>query len=252
MNTTTASYLYAFTAPMPATALDGVCGVAGAPVRVIGVRGIGCLVSTVDLATFGEEPLRRNLEDLGWLQQVAVEHDTVVRVGAAVTTTAPLRLATMCADDDAVRERLQELHDRAAALLSRLAGRDEWGVKLLGATPAAGAEPVDATSGTAYLQQRRAALRARETSAAATQRQVEDVYEHLLRAAIAGHRHRPQDERLSGLGQPMLLNAAFLVARADVQVFRRHVDEIARTVPPDAFVLTGPWPPYSFAALDES
>ena len=252
MTAATATYMYAITRPIATAELAELSGVCGAAVRTVATDGIACLVSTVDLDTFGEEPLRDHLEDLGWLQRVAGEHDAVVRAGAALGTTAPLRLATVCADDEAVRARLREVAGGAARLLGRLDGRDEWGVKVLGGFHAAEPVSATATSGTAYLQQRRAALTARERLAAAEARQADDVYAHLLPVSVAGHRHRPQDQRLSGLGRPMVLNAAFLVDRERLAEFRAAVDEVARALPTDALLLTGPWPPYSFAALDES
>jgi hypothetical protein len=249
--TATATYMYALVRPLAATDLDGLFGVRGAPVRQLVAGGLGCLVSTVDIADFGEQALRANLEDLSWLQQVAVEHDTVVRAGAARTTTAPLRLATVCADDDAVLERLSRLGRPALELLARLDGREEWGVQLLGTPPGRPAARNAAATGAAYLRQRRSALAERERATAAALQHADAVYEHLLGAAVAGERHRPQDERLSGRDRPMLLNAAFLVEHAARAAFRSCLDEIARTLPPDALVLTGPWPPYSFVTLDE-
>ena len=250
--TATATYLYAICRPVPDSRLAGLRGIDAAPVRMIEDDRIACLVSTVDLASFGEQALRANLEDLDWLQRVAYEHDAVVRAGAALTTTAPLRLATVCTDDDAVRARLRDVQAEATELLASLDGRTEWGVKLLATTRETEHAPVAAQSGTAYLQQRKAAKATRELAAATGLRQAEDVYTYLLDSAVAGRRHRPQDEKLSGLHHPMLLNAAFLVECDAVDEFRRSVDDVARSLPADALVLTGPWPPYSFATLDDS
>jgi hypothetical protein len=49
----------------------------------------------------------------------------------------------------------------------------------------------------------------------------------------------------------MLLNAAYLVDRERVDEFRRAVDDLAGERPPDSIVVTGPWPPYSFATVEE-
>jgi hypothetical protein len=248
----TATYLYAITRPVRPAAVAALRGVCGAPVRHLVEGDVGCLVSTVALADFGEQALRANLADLGWLERVAIEHDAVVRAGARLATTAPLRLATVCASDDAVRARLRRLSRPAKALLDRLDGRDEWGVKLLGGAGEHVEQRVAASSGAAYLRQRRDALQAREQAAADAVRHADAVYARLLEAAVAGERHRPQDRELSGLDRPMTLNAAFLVDRDRVSEFRGAVDETARFLPADSLVLTGPWPPYSFVGLDPS
>jgi hypothetical protein len=49
----------------------------------------------------------------------------------------------------------------------------------------------------------------------------------------------------------MLLNAAFLVDRDRAAEFRAVVDRLAADRPEGAVVLTGPWPGYSFAGLEQ-
>ncbi len=256
--TGTATYMYAITRPVGYAELPGLAGVAGAPVRTLDAGPLACLVSTVDLAEFGEQALLANLEDLAWLERTARQHDNVVRASARMTTTVPLRLATICIDDDAARQRLVELGERAAHVLDELDGRDEWGVKLFAVEPAehvganGGSDSAsDRSTGVAYLQRRRQQLDHRSTRAEQAVRDAEAVYQHLERQAVRAHRHRPQDQRLTGVAAPMLLNAAYLVDRDWAQEFRRAVDELAAERPPDSVVVTGPWPPYSFAAVEQ-
>jgi hypothetical protein len=252
----TATYLYAISRPFPETELDGLHGVADAPVRAVRAGELSCLVSTVDLAEFGEQALRINLEDLGWLERTARQHDDVVRASAHARTTVPLRLATICTDDAAAARKLAELGRRASAVLNELDGREEWGVKLFAvgpAEPAGLAEPVSAESGgAAYLRRRRQELDRRGQQVELQAQDAERLFRELQRSAVRAHRHRPQDQQLTGVSAPMLLNAAYLVERERSAEFRRAVDELAGGRPPEAVVVTGPWPPYSFAGVDES
>jgi hypothetical protein len=230
-------------------------GVADEPVRAVTSGKLAWLVSTVDLGEFGEEALRANLEDLGWLERTARQHDDVVRAAARVTTTIPLRLATICADDAAAARRLAELDNQAATVLDELDGRDEWGVKVFAVDEpqAVAGAPTGSpgASGVAYLQRRREQLDRRSARTALAAQEGDRVYRQLERWAVRAHRHRPQDQRLSGVTAPMLLNAAYLVDRHRADEFRRAVDELAGVRPPDSVVLTGPWPPYSFATMDQ-
>ena len=50
----------------------------------------------------------------------------------------------------------------------------------------------------------------------------------------------------------MVLNAAFLVDEDRVPDFCEEVRALADDRPDGAVVLTGPWPPYSFATLDDT
>jgi hypothetical protein len=248
--TGTGTYMYAITRPLPESVLADVPGMLGSTVRVVCHGGLACVVSTVDLADFGEEQLRANLEDMTWVERVSRAHDDVVRSVAALDTTAPLRLATVCNDDAAVQQRLGRLGRRGEKLLSVLDGRDEWGLKLLGgaAQPVAA---VAASSGAEYLRRRRDDFAHRDELSVAATRQADDVYTFVAATAVAARRHRPQDARLSGLARPMLLNASFLVDRHEADAFRRSIDAVAQALPPDSVQLTGPWPPYSFTALED-
>src|SRR5262249_6608748 len=91
-------YLYAVSRGLPPRDVAGVAGLGGAPLDVVEHRGLAVLVSSVDLEEYGEEGLRRNLEDLAWLEATARGHDEVVRFAAARGATAPMRLVTICLD----------------------------------------------------------------------------------------------------------------------------------------------------------
>lgn len=248
-----ATYLYAIARADAAAAIPDLPGVDGAPVRALHDGELICAVSDVDLDEFGEDALRRNLEDLGWLERIAREHDAVVRALAAQAATVPLRMATICRDDRSARDRLHAMRDSAEAVLAVLDGHEEWGVKLYAAQrtpePAVAGRP---SSGTDYLRQRQQELAARTTAQDDAARDAEQVYGRLGAFAARCCRHRPQDAKLSGVAAPMVLNAAFLVDREQVAAFRAAADELAAERPAGALVVTGPWPAYSFVELEDT
>ncbi|MFC5826661.1 GvpL/GvpF family gas vesicle protein [Nonomuraea insulae] len=123
---TEGTYLYAVARdPLPGCPP----GVVGTAVRTIVRDGLVAYVSTVPLEQFGEEPLRRSLEDLDWLAETARAHHRVVDAVAAVTTTAPVRLVTVYEDDGQVVDLLERRGDDFQELLAQVTGRREWGVK---------------------------------------------------------------------------------------------------------------------------
>ena len=67
--------------------LSGLHGVSGEPVRAVTSAGLTAIVGTVGLDEFGEDGLRRNLEDLDWLAATARAHDAVI---AAITQFGPV------------------------------------------------------------------------------------------------------------------------------------------------------------------
>lgn len=250
---TTATYLYAITRPISSAEVSELRGVGGTAVRVIAHREIAGLVSTVELSDFAEQALAAHLEDLDWLARTAREHDEVVRAAARIATTMPLRMATVCLDDDAVHTRLETLSHSAVAVLSELDGCDEWGVKMfaIGPPPSTEGTTAEPSTGTAYLTQRRRQLAHRDSTRETAAHDAGAAFARLSKVAVASRQHRPQDQRLSGAEHPMVLNAAFLVTRQDEDAFRAVMTDLVEQSPPDAFALTGPWPPYSFVPSED-
>ncbi|MEV1002101.1 GvpL/GvpF family gas vesicle protein [Nonomuraea sp. NPDC050202] len=252
------TYLYAVARePLPCPP-----GVAGAPVRTVTCSGLVAYVSSVPLEQFGEEPLRRSLEDLDWLAETARAHHRVVDAVAAATTTAPVRLVTVYGDDAQVAELLERRAAAFAEVLAHVTGRREWGVKAYSSPQE---EPVNAGEGhgggracegdrqasrpgTAYLQHRRATLRGREQARRQALQRADHIHRALTALAAAGHRHRAQDPRLSGRDDVMLLNGAYLVDEAREEEFAARAGELGGDGV--EIRLTGPWAPYSFTVME--
>jgi Gas vesicle synthesis protein GvpL/GvpF len=250
----TGRYLYAVCRGLSPDALHGVRGIAGEPLELVEHRDLVAVVSTVPLESFGEEALRRNLEDLTWLESVVRAHDDVVHAVAAHGATAPMRLATICFDDTAVRARLRQWAVDLDYVLDRVAGCAEWSVKLLQLGPQA--DPAEETaapaSGAEYLRRRKAAVEQRAASAASAADVAELVHATLAARARASRQLPPQDPRLSGLSGTMVLNAAYLVPDDDAADFNDVLDELRARYPDLTIDARGPWPPYSFAMLEQS
>ncbi|WP_214367100.1 GvpL/GvpF family gas vesicle protein [Pseudonocardia sp. H11422] len=245
-------YVYAIADATGIAELPAVEGVAGAPVRAITSGELAAMVSSVEAAEFGEEALRRNLEDLRWLERTARAHHAVVDAVARPGPAAPLRLATVYLTEDNVRSLLDEQNARFTAALARIRGRAEWGVKAFGA-PQRVEEQADGAAagpGTAYLMRRRTERDRAARSLAQAHEQAEQLHTSLARLAVASRAYPPQDPRLSGERDEMVLNAAYLVEEAAGPAVRELVD--TWDVPGLRLQLTGPWAPYSFAGLDES
>jgi len=250
----TGSYIYAAGRGIGANSLDGLRGLRDAPLRVVRHRELDAVVSTVDLDEFGEDALRRHLEDLDWLEQVARRHDEVIRaVWTATGLVAPFRLATICRTDENVRDRLESRYEDLTLALDRVEGRSEWSVKaFLPADAPADEEEAAATTGTAYLMRRRQQLTQRQQAAADAETVAEEIHHGIAAAAQASRRLPPQDQRLTGYADPMILNGSYLVEDREAGTFRQCIDEFAVRRPAVRLTVDGPWPPYSFTTLEST
>ena len=68
---------------------------AGETVRVVIAGDLAAVVGTVGLDEFGEQALRRHLEDLDWLSAKATAHDAVISAIARFGSVILVRLATV-------------------------------------------------------------------------------------------------------------------------------------------------------------
>lgn len=253
-DTGSARYAYAVSRALDDADVAGLTGLRGARLDVVRHEGLDAVVSDVPLPEFGEDGLREHLEQLPWLEEVARTHDEVVRGVAAHGPTAPLRLATIFHDDDAVRRRVAEWRDALVDVLDRVDGRAEWSVKVIAPPPAAretAPEP-EPTTGTEFLRRRKAQAGEHAAHQESAARVAEDAHHELSQVAEDTRLLQPQDPQLTGHVGPMVLNGAYLVPDADRDRFAECLAKLQDRFDHMTFEVGGPWPPYSFAVLEET
>jgi hypothetical protein len=247
-------------APLDPSGLEGVD--AAHPVRLVRAGDFAALASEVPLDAFGAEPLRRNLNDLGWLERVARAHESVLETAVHATTCVPLRLCTIYESEESLREMLRREHASFSHALRQLAGRQEWAVKLLvdddALTKAARALTDEVagrddaahgrSEGGAYMLRRRIDRQVRDRAATLATDTAEEVHARLEARAIDAVTRPPQNRELSGHEGEMLLNGAYLVEAERADGLRELVAELERDYGAlgARIELSGPWPPYNF------
>jgi hypothetical protein len=247
--------------------LDDVGGVVeDRPPREVRSGRLVAVVSPVPLNEFGEEPLKRNLNDLEWLEAVARAHENVLDAALASGPIVPMRICTIFRDEEHVRRMLSDSGPDFEHALERLDGRAEWGVKVIadrGQVAAAvrarvGADALgSAGEGGAYLGRKQEDRRLRALLESTLDEAVRESHARLEEWAHASEVLPPQRRELGGYDGEMVFNGAYLVADDRVAAFEAMVGELSRQYA-DAglsFELTGPWPAFHFvgrlASLEE-
>lgn len=149
----------------------------------------------------------------------------------------PMRYGSVFPDCAAVQDWLRRNAETYRALLSRLDGCSEIGVRILLPAPPA-TPPAPADSGLAYLQARRRAYAAEAEQLAQGQACAET-----LRAALAPWTRELREEQRDNL-----LSLYFLVPRETVSLCRGNVAAIQGRAPCAELLFSGPWPPFNFVA----
>ena len=228
-------WAYCITRASEPPAVDGVHG---SQVERIEEEGLAVLVSRVPLGEFGEDALRRNLNDLDWLERVARDHEAVLEHALEGGTIVPLRICTIFADERGAARMLADQRQSLDAALDVLEGRQEWGVKLIvdraaleaaareHAPEAFDAELEGQSAGGAYMLRRRQERQLREAADGLAGEIAEDVHARLQDWATDAVLNPPQNPELSGHEGDMLLNAAYLVEAEKVERLHELVAEL--------------------------
>ncbi len=235
-------YVYAIGRPLD---LAGTVGIDGAEVHPVAHRD---LVAVVSAAPPDETALAARLERLDELAAVAEAHHAVVAAVAARTVVAPFRLGTIYQDEHRVRELLGQRYEEFDALLDRLAGTVELGVKLY-LEERSPAPTAPGGSGRAYLQQLSQRHRRRDEQWRHAAAAADRVDAALTAHAIDRRQHRPQPAQLSGAAGHNIFNTAFLVPAEHVTDFAELARRLATEDPALRVEVTGPWAPYSFTGV---
>ena len=229
---------------------DLAAGPDDAEVTLVEGNGLAAAVSELPEDRFGEEEFRAHAEDPVWLQELASAHHRVLASIALQSDVVPLRMPTLCRSRQSVLDLLDTRGGVLRQALASVAGRVEWGVKLYAEPRSSEEAEVKATTGRDYLGQRMAQGRARDEERHRRGEAVRACHEALSAAADHAVANPPQDPALTGRREPMLLNAAYLVARDHESDFLALLDAQAAGPCREAGILaeiTGPWPPYNFS-----
>ena len=248
----TATYIYCIVhaARMPKTIRvpPGLPG-STAPSVLSVSRSLWLVVADVPLDRYGSGPLEASLRDMDWVAAIAVAHESVVEHCARLprATVVPMKLFTMFSSSDRAIEDVRGRRADIQAIVKRIAGCEEWGVRMTRtAERSRTRRPVETkqASGIAFLAAKKEARDVAREAVLAVTATADHTFSSL--AAIARDARR-RDDVPEGVPPP-LLDAAFLVPATRRSRFRAAVRRLARdTVKVGADVtLSGPWPAYNF------
>jgi hypothetical protein len=209
----------------------GLAGVGGAAVATAGVAPPLCWLSqhgTRPDATVGH----------------AAQHHAVVQAALrAGVTPVPLRFGQWFVSAEAAADAVAARADAWNAALRRVHGCVEYGIRIEADVPNVAARDVrgsHAGAGTAYMQELLRVRAQDEVRRGAAEALVAFVAERagpLVRAAhVAPAR-----------GAGALVELAHLVTREDEEEYRKLIRDVASARADVRILVTGPWPPWSFA-----
>jgi hypothetical protein len=218
------------------------------PTIVSVARSLWLVTAQVPLDTYGAEPLESALRNMGWVGEIAVAHEAVVEHLARQprVTVIPMKLFTMFSSVERAVEDMRAHQKDLRAIAKRIAGCEEWGVRMSAARPLRASKPVVASggSGAAFLSAKKHARDSVRQAALALTAIAEDTFNSLSDVSRDVRRRGDAPEGAT----PPLLDAAFLVPTRKRTTFQAAVRQLARDAAVEGaeLTVTGPWPAYNF------
>jgi len=256
-------YLYGFV-PADAPAPTRLTGVAARPVTLVPVGDVSAAVSYVPAATYAADNIEARLQDLSFVAEQGVSHETVVAWFVDHSEILPASLFTLYSGDDALRSATAAHSRHIADELERLKNKREWDVKFSidereAEKHAAALSPVIAelekeaaasAPGKRYLLERKRTDLLKSETRNAALALAKDAFASLSSMALA-HRVLPIPHTTDDL--PVILHGALLVERVRETDLVVELEDMSARLNAKGVNLafSGPWAAYRFTGADE-
>jgi hypothetical protein len=260
---------------MPASAAKSSRAAAAAPVEALEGKYVYCIVKSEHALSFGPigiGPEPSETHTVNYRDIAAVVSNTLIgvqdptrdnvlahqRVNETVMqqhTVIPMSFGTVFKTDDDIIELLRSAYDAFLDVLNKMHDKFEFGLKVLWDRDQIIREleeededirrlkgEISSQKGSTYFARMQygrmidAALQGR------SERYVADIFQALRDVSVASRSNKP-------IGDRMIMNAAFLVARDLEHAFDVRVRDIGQRYDKLTFKFTGPWPPYNFVNI---
>src|SRR6478609_753148 len=224
----------------------GTIGIGGGQrVFTVAYNDLAAVVSDTPIVIY--DPTRENVLAHEFVNETVMKEFTVI----------PMSFGTVFRSEDDVTELLRSTYQAFSDVLDKMRDKIEFGLKILWDRERVIATLEQENDEIRRLKDEISRHTASSTYFARMQlgrliegaleemgtRYVADIHEALKPAAVASRSNKP-------IGDRMILNAAFLVDRAQEQTFDERVKETSRRYEDVlSFKYSGPWPPYNFVNI---
>jgi hypothetical protein len=212
-------------------------------VHTIHFHDIAAVVSNTPMVV--QDPTRDNVLAHQRVNETVMQHHTVI----------PMSFGTVFKTDHDIMELLRSAYDAFSDVLNKMQGKVEFGLKVLWDRDQIIREieeeeedirrlkgEISSQKGSTYFARMQygrlidAALQAR------SEHYVSQIFQALRDVSVASRSNKP-------IGDRMIMNAAFLVARDAENAFDVRVKDVGQRYDKLTFKYTGPWPPYNFVNI---
>jgi hypothetical protein len=218
-------------------------GAEPADVHTINYKELGAVVSDTPIEVF--DATRENV----------LAHERVNETVMRKHTVIPMSFGTVFKTRDDIIELMRAAYEAFKDVLNKMQDKLEFGLKVLWDRDAVIRDienededvrrlknEISSQKGSTYFARMQYGRLVDAALEARSERYVSEIFELLRPVSVASRANKP-------IGDKMILNAAFLVAREKEAAFDARVKQIGAKHDTLTFKYTGPWPPYNFVNI---
>lgn len=225
-------------------------------------HGLYAVVSRASGDEFSEENLKKNIAEMEWLKEKVSGHEEIIEKVMKIACVVPFKFPTIFHSEESLRASLAENEEEFKGNLERLAGKEEWGLKIYcdmeklkkkllkedAMLMEMDKEIGSSLPGKAFFLRKKK----EEALNALVHREIrefcQDSFERLRQRSLQSCINRLLPKEITEREDDMVFNSAFLVDRNEVPAFINTVNYLKSQGEESgfSFVSTGPWPPYNF------
>jgi gas vesicle protein GvpL/GvpF len=221
----------------------------------IGIGADPTDVYTVHYKTLAAVVSDAPLEVLDSTRENVLAHERVNETVMREHTVIPMSFGTIFKTREDIVELLRSAAEAFGDVLNKMQNKLEFGLKVLWDRDQAVREvenddedisrlkkEISGQKGPTYFARMQYGRLIDSALQARSERYVADILEQLREVSVASRINKP-------IGDKMIMNAAFLIARDQETAFDGKVKSIASRFDKLTFKYTGPWPPYNFVNI---
>jgi hypothetical protein len=214
-----------------------------AEVHTVNFRDLAAVVSGTPMVV--QDPTRENV----------LAHQRVNETVMREHTVIPMSFGTVFKTSDDIVELLRSAYDAFSDVLNKMQDKFEFGLKVLWDRDQIVHEiesededirrlkaEISSQTGSTYFARMQYGRLVDQALQSKSERYVAEIFDALRGVSVASRSNKP-------IGDRMIMNAAFLVARSKEQAFDAAVKAIGLRYDKLTFKYTGPWPPYNFVNI---
>jgi gas vesicle protein GvpL/GvpF len=218
-------------------------GAEPAEVHTVHYRELAAVVSDTPIEVF--DATRENV----------LAHERVNETVMRRHTVIPMSFGTVFKTREDIVELLKAAYEAFNDVLSKMADKLEFGLKVLWDREVVIRDienadedvrrlknEISSQKGSTYFARMQYGRLVDAALEARSERYVNEIFEELRPVSVASRANKP-------IGEKMIMNAAFLVARDKEPAFDAKVKQIGARHDKLTFKYTGPWPPYNFVNI---